>query len=105
MMVLYLVTAFIIYMVYAALPYFKIENYILIGLICGTCGNLIWLRMASQLKDHNSIFFMGIIFDVLLTLAFIATPLALKKVHLNSHAYLALFLIVGNLVYLKVNLQ
>lgn len=89
----------IIHCLYLFIVYKKYTPSILVPIIFGSVGQILWYLLASK-SSSNAIQFYGVIWDSSVFLVWALLPVFFFSVHLNSQAKLGIFLIIlGMLVY------
>jgi len=76
--------------------------YIYGGLIIAFAGNLSWLLLAKKSTGATEMLYIGVLWDLVILLAFCAAGLVFGAVHPNWHTALGLTLIIVGSVLLKL---
>lgn len=100
-----LVLIFITYSAYTYLGYHEgMRNsryFFAVGLSLAIVSNLAWMMGVRILDAPQSIFWLAIGFDIIVTTCSLYVPILLSKVKFNSFTWLGIGLIVGGLLIIK----
>lgn len=100
-----LVLIFLTYSAYTYLGYHEgLRNsryFFVIGLSLAIVSNLSWMMGVRILNAPQSIFWLAIGFDIIVTTCSLYVPIVLSKVKFNSFTWLGIGLIVGGLLIIK----
>lgn len=99
---------FLIFLTYSAYTYLGYHEglrnsryFFVIGLSLAIVSNLSWMMGVRILNTPQSIFWLAIGFDVIVTACSLYVPIVLSKVKFNSFTWLGIGLIVGGLLIIK----
>lgn len=76
--------------------------YFTIGLSIAILGNSLWLLLTKILPTNNSIYIGGIVYDSLVTLAFILIPWYFIGIKLANIQWIGLIIVIVGLLTLKL---
>lgn len=100
-----LVLIFLTYSAYTYLGYHEgLRNsryFFAIGLSLAIVSNVSWMMGVRILNAPQSIFWLAIGFDIIVTTCSLYVPIVLSKVKFNSFTWLGIGLIVGGLLIIK----
>lgn len=103
-----LITAWLLYSVYAATVYSTFRDskwYVPAGLGLALLCNGLWLWLTKLTPRHQDIAFWAIVWDVSLVVAQISVPVLFFGLRLTPIAWGGLAMAIGGLVLMKVGLQ
>lgn len=103
---LWFVSCFAIYFVYGCLVYFepikRSPHYLYIGLTIALIGNLTWLFCAKRPESATEILYVGLVWDLVIMLSFMAASFAFNAVHFNIRTAIGIALLLAGSILLKL---
>lgn len=104
-----LVPIALLYSTYAALIYLpqlkESPAYYFLGILIPLIANFLWLHSARQISNPESLYKLGVYWDVCVSLSFFLVPIIFFQVRMPALGYLGLSLIISGLIVLKLAIK